>query len=607
MLLSRLVARNAFRHKLRTGLTIVGIVVAITAFGLLRTIVDAWYAGANASSSARLVTRSSVSLVFSLPLTYAQKIRQVPGVRSVSWANWFGGVYVSERNFFPQFAIDAPTYLDMYPEFVLSPAERKAFLTDRKGAVVGRKLADQFGWKIGDVIPLRGTIYTGTWNFTLRGIYDGADKGVDQSTMFFHWELLNETIKKLYPRRGDQTGVFIVQLDDPAEAAEVSAAIDAMFRNSLAETLTETEKAFQLSFVAMTEAILLAIQAVSFVVIVIIMAVMANTMAMTSRERGLRVRDAEGARVLRRLRRAPHPGRIDRHRARGRPCRDRADDPARRRIRRARGHALSDLLREPADDARAGGRGALRRRRRRRLSRMADGAGPDRRRAEGRRVRIPWSYIARNVAARKLTTALTAGGMALVVYVFATVLMLAAGLERTLVATGQDDNVVVIRRAAQTEVQSGVDRVQAAIVESLPDIAVGGDGRKLVSKEPVVLINLPKRDSNKPSNVVIRGVTAGRARAAAAGEARRRAHVPAGDRRGHRRALDRHAVPGRGPGRDAALRVARLDGRRRLRRGPHRFRLRNLGRLGTDAAGLSPPRVLGARLPARRFGAGSTP
>ena len=286
MLLTRLVAKNAFRHKLRTALTMVGIVVAITAFGLLRTIVDAWYAGANASSSARLVTRSSVSLVFPLPLTYAQKIRQVPGVQSVSWANWFGGVYVSERNFFPQFAIDPRAISTCIPEFILSAAERKAFLTDRKGAIVGRKLAEQYGWKIGDVIPLRGTIYTGTWTFTLRGIYDGADKGTDQSTMFLHWDLLNETIKKLYPRRGDQTGVFIVQLRDPAAAAEVSAAIDAMFRNSLAETLTETEKAFQLSFVAMTEAILLAIQAVSFVVIVIIMAVMANTMAMTARERG---------------------------------------------------------------------------------------------------------------------------------------------------------------------------------------------------------------------------------------------------------------------------------------------------------------------------------
>jgi len=285
MLLPRLIARNAFRHKLRTALTVVGIVVAITAFGLLRTIVDAWYAGANASSSARLVTRSAVSLVFSLPLTYAQKIRQVPGVRSVSWANWFGGVYVSERNFFPQFAIDAPTYLDMYPEFILSPAERKAFMTDRKGAVVGRKLAEQYGWSVGDVIPLRGTIYPGSWSFTLRGIYD-AEQGVDQSTFFFHWDYLNEAIKRIYPRRADQTGVFIVQLREPGEAAEVSAAIDATFKNSLAETRTETEKAFQLSFVAMTEAILLAIQAVSFVVIVIIMAVMANTMAMTARERG---------------------------------------------------------------------------------------------------------------------------------------------------------------------------------------------------------------------------------------------------------------------------------------------------------------------------------
>jgi len=121
---------------------------------------------------------------------------------------------------------------------------------------------------------------------------------------------------------------------------------------------------------------------------------------------------------------------------------------------------------------------------------------------------IPLAYIARNLVARRLTTALTAGGMALVVYVFATVLMLAAGLEQTLVATGQDDNVVVIRRSAQTEVQSGIPRLQAGIVESLPEIAVAADGQPLVSKEPVVLINLPKRATGKPANVVIRGVTA---------------------------------------------------------------------------------------------------
>jgi putative ABC transport system permease protein len=280
-----LILRNALRHKLRTLLTVVGIVVAIVAFGLLRTVVDAWYAGANASSSARLVTRNAVSLVFSMPLTYAQKLRQVDGVASVSWANWFGGIYISERNFFPQFAIEPASYLDMYPELLLSPEQRRAFVNDRAGAIAGRKLAQEYGWKIGDTIPLRGTIFPGTWTFTLRGIYEGAEKSTDESTLFFHWSYLNETIKRQLPRRADQTGVFIVQLKDPGRAAEVSAAIDAMFANSLAETLTETEKAFQLGFIAMTEAILLAIEAVSFVVIVIIMAVMANTMAMAARER----------------------------------------------------------------------------------------------------------------------------------------------------------------------------------------------------------------------------------------------------------------------------------------------------------------------------------
>ena len=285
MFVAFLVLRNALRHKLRTTLTMVGIVVAIVAFGLLRTIVDAWYAGAEATSSARLISRNAISLVFSLPLNYAQKIRQVEGVSAVSWANWFGGVYIKESNFFPQFAVDATTYLDMYPEYVFKPEEKKAFLIDRQGAVVGRKLADEYGWKIGDQIPLRGTIYPGTWTFTLRGIYEGTDAKVDESQFLFHWQFLNESIKVRFPRRGNQTGVYVVEIRDPGKAAEISERIDATFKNSLAETLTETEKAFQLGFVAMTETILVAIQAVSFVVIIIIMAVMANTMAMTVRER----------------------------------------------------------------------------------------------------------------------------------------------------------------------------------------------------------------------------------------------------------------------------------------------------------------------------------
>jgi putative ABC transport system permease protein len=139
---------------------------------------------------------------------------------------------------------------------------------------------------VGDQIPLRGTIYSGTWTFTLRGIYEGADKGTDQSTMFFHWAAQRDGQESSIRAAPTRPVCSSSSCAIPAEAATVSAAIDAMFKNSLAETLTETEKAFQLSFVAMTEAILLAIQAVSFVVIVIIMAVMANTMAMTARERG---------------------------------------------------------------------------------------------------------------------------------------------------------------------------------------------------------------------------------------------------------------------------------------------------------------------------------
>ena len=285
MFVFRLLLKNAFRHKLRTALTLVGLVVAICAFGLLRTIVDAWYAGVEGSSSTRLVTRSNISLTFALPLNYAQRLKGVAGVRAVTWANWFGGVYITERNFFPQFAVDPPSYLALFPEYRLSDEQRIAFLRDRQGAIVGHKLADKFGWKVGDQIPLRGTIYPGTWRFTLRGIWDGVDAKTDESQMLFHWAYLNESIRARAPARADQVGIYIVGIDEPREAARLSQQVDAQFANSLAETMTETEAAFQLSFVSMSEAILAAVQAVSLIIIVIIMAVMANTMTMTARER----------------------------------------------------------------------------------------------------------------------------------------------------------------------------------------------------------------------------------------------------------------------------------------------------------------------------------
>ncbi|MEI7636450.1 MAG: FtsX-like permease family protein [Syntrophus sp. (in: bacteria)] len=285
MMILKILFRNAFHNKLRSGLTILGIAVAILAFGLLRTVISSWYAGVEAASTSRLVTRNAISIIFTLPLSYNEKIRQIEGVKIVSYGNWFGGVYIDEKNFFPNFCVEPRTYLEIYPEFVLSPAEKKAFLADRKGFVAGRKLAAKYGWKIGDGVTLKGTIYPGNWDFVLRGIYKGRDDTTDETQFYFHWDYLNETIKKVSPPRADQVGFYMIAVTRPDLSADVALAVDKTFKNSLAETLTETEKAFNQGFIAMSGAIVTAIQMVSFVVIIIIMAVVANTMAMTTRER----------------------------------------------------------------------------------------------------------------------------------------------------------------------------------------------------------------------------------------------------------------------------------------------------------------------------------
>ena len=281
----KILFRNAFRHKLRTFLTVCAMAIAILAFGLLRTVIDAWYAGVEASSANRLVTRNAISLVFRLPLSYRDMIRRVEGVEIVSHGNWFGGYYIDEKDFFANFAVEPRSYLELYPEYVIPDDQRVKFLKDRKGCLVGKKIAERFGWSVGDTVTLTGTIFPGKWEFLLCAIYEGRDKNIDETLFFFHWDYLNESLKKNNPVSQDYVGFYIIGIENPYIAARTAEAIDRTFKNSLAETLTETEKAFQTGFVTMSEAILKAIQLVSFVVIFIILVVVANTMGMSVRER----------------------------------------------------------------------------------------------------------------------------------------------------------------------------------------------------------------------------------------------------------------------------------------------------------------------------------
>jgi len=281
----KLTWRNTIRHPLRSGLTVLGMAVAVLAFCILRTVVGAWYAGVDAASPVRLVTRNAVSILATLPLSYLPKIQAVPGVTGVGYAYWFEGIYVDKKNFFPQFAASLPQYLNLAPELLMPSDQRTALVQDRRGALAGRKLIKRFGWKIGDSIVLKGTYFQGEYRFTLRAIYDGRDPSTDETMFFFHWDYLNEYLKKTAPELADQVGWFLVEIERPELAPIVSQRIDKLFKNSRAETRTETEKAFNLSFVEMTKAILMAIQVVSWAVIGVILVVLANTMAMSARER----------------------------------------------------------------------------------------------------------------------------------------------------------------------------------------------------------------------------------------------------------------------------------------------------------------------------------
>lgn len=282
MTLAGLALRNAFlRNKTRSFLTVLGVVVTAVAFLFLRTVLSAWYSSADASASDRMVTRNAISITQTLPLSYAGRIAQIPGVSKVTFSNWFGGVYKDRRNFFAQFAVDAESALQVF-SIRFDEGSKEAWLADRSSAIVGKLLADKYGWKIGDTVPLIGDVYPGDWQFKVAGIVEGADDESIGRTMYIHYARLNEGLPSV---RKDQVGVFTETIANASDSPRIARAIDDLFANSDNETHTETEKAFRLQFVSGSSAILTALEAVSAVILIIMALILGNTVAMGLRER----------------------------------------------------------------------------------------------------------------------------------------------------------------------------------------------------------------------------------------------------------------------------------------------------------------------------------
>jgi putative ABC transport system permease protein len=276
------------RHKLRTFLTIIGIAVAILAFALLRMVVGAFHAGLDASAADRLITRHAVSFIFSLPITYMEKIRTVPGVADVTFAVWFQGIYKDPNKFenaFPRMAVNSENFFKIYSEFQVPPEQFEAYRKERNAVIVGAETAKKHNLKIGDTIPIIGDIYPGNWEFVVRGIYKGKDRTTDQTIMYFDFKYLDEQLRRDSPARAGRIGWYVVKVQNMNESAQVSERVDALFKNSPAETKTETEKAFNQSFISMFSAVITAMNFISFVIVGIILLVLANTIAMTARER----------------------------------------------------------------------------------------------------------------------------------------------------------------------------------------------------------------------------------------------------------------------------------------------------------------------------------
>jgi len=273
---------NLRRKKIRTILTVGSFAVAMFLFGVLVVVRGAFSGGVEIAGVDRLIIINRISIIQPMPLSYRERILQIPGVKHVTFSNWFGGVYQDEKNFFPIFCIDTDTWLDVFNEFQVPPEQWKAFQEDREGAIVGEDLVKRFGWKIGDRIPIKGTIFSGTWEFNLRGIYKGTRQQDDPTQFWFHWKYFDE--RKEFQK--GMAGWYTLRIDSPDNAVKIAKTIDTSFANSAYETKTETERAFAANWVKQMGNIEFMILSIGTVVMFTLLLVTGNTMAISVRERG---------------------------------------------------------------------------------------------------------------------------------------------------------------------------------------------------------------------------------------------------------------------------------------------------------------------------------
>jgi putative ABC transport system permease protein len=277
-----LLRANLFRKKMRFVLTIGSFAVALFLFGVLAVVRHAFSGGIDIAGADRLVVINRTSIIQPLPLAYADKIRRISGVKEITYANWFGGVYQDERNFFAQFAIDVDNQRKVYPEFAIPDDQWQTFVNDRQGAIAGAATAKRFGWKIGDRIPIKGTFLGGVWEFNLDGIYHGTRQADDETQFWFHWKRLDEQVPAQYK---SHVGWYTIKVEHPDDSLRVSRAIDSEFSNSAFETHTDTEKAFAAGWVKQFGNIQFLIMAIGSVVFFTLLLVTGNTMAIAVRER----------------------------------------------------------------------------------------------------------------------------------------------------------------------------------------------------------------------------------------------------------------------------------------------------------------------------------